>query len=74
MPQGIKKFAYSLRLRLRHFIAQYLPSGKPQALPEAMPQGIKKFAYSLRLRLRHFIAQYLPSGKVMPQAFSQKFD
>ncbi|KRZ92385.1 hypothetical protein T08_8624, partial [Trichinella sp. T8] len=27
MPQGIKKFAYSLRLRPRHFIAQYLPSG-----------------------------------------------
>ncbi|KRY39311.1 hypothetical protein T01_15154 [Trichinella spiralis] len=27
MPQGIKKFAYSPRLRLRHFIAQYLPSG-----------------------------------------------
>ncbi|KRX34084.1 hypothetical protein T05_12520 [Trichinella murrelli] len=31
MPQGIKKFAYSLRLRLRHFIAQYLPSGRVYA-------------------------------------------
>ncbi|KRY02355.1 hypothetical protein T12_9681 [Trichinella patagoniensis] len=28
MPQGIKKFAYSLRLCPRRFIAQYLPSGK----------------------------------------------
>ncbi|KRY53359.1 hypothetical protein T4A_8123, partial [Trichinella pseudospiralis] len=26
-PQGIKKFAYALRLRPWHFIAQYLPLG-----------------------------------------------
>ncbi|KRZ02964.1 hypothetical protein T4C_6934, partial [Trichinella pseudospiralis] len=43
-PQGIKKFAYALRLRPKHFVAQHLPLGYPKGLPQAIPLAVVKFA------------------------------
>ncbi|KRZ85501.1 hypothetical protein T08_14288, partial [Trichinella sp. T8] len=57
MPQGIKKFAYSLRLRLRHFIAQYLPSGRVYA-NFLSPGGNMQIFYALRLRLGLCLRQF----------------
>ncbi|KRX26926.1 hypothetical protein T07_12882 [Trichinella nelsoni] len=58
MPQGIKNLHIPPRLRLRHFIAQYLPSRRlyanflcPQAMPQAFSQNFRNSCPQIPLQL-----------------------